>query len=92
MVISGHGRAGCEWAAELQWQGLDAFWHPCDIGDEAAVKILVAATRDHWGSELGAGPVYLHFGLNQVRLHSPPKTTASVTFINSSAEFLPRIR
>ena len=88
VVISDRSPAGSEWADELQWQGLDAFWHPCDISDQAAVKILVAATQDYWGKQLGTGPVCLHFDLNQVRLNCPPETPASVVFINSAAELL----
>jgi len=42
--------AGRDWADELRAQGLDTFWHPCDVSDETAVEELIAATLDHYGS------------------------------------------
>ena len=49
VVISDIDPAGEQWADELQANGLDTFWHPCDVSDEDSVKSLVAATLDHYG-------------------------------------------
>ncbi len=49
VVISDIDPAGEQWADELREKGLDTFWHPCDVSDEASVESLVAATVDHYG-------------------------------------------
>ncbi|RLA09941.1 MAG: hypothetical protein DRQ60_03225 [Gammaproteobacteria bacterium] len=49
VVISDIDPGGSQWADELRAQGLETFWHPCDVSDEDSVKSLISATLDHYG-------------------------------------------
>ncbi|MEL0083452.1 MAG: SDR family oxidoreductase, partial [Gammaproteobacteria bacterium] len=49
VVITDIDPAGKQWAEALQAEGLETFWHPCDVSDEESVKALITATVAHYG-------------------------------------------
>ena len=49
VVVSDIDPGGAKIAENLQNQGFEALWQPCDIGDESQVAKLIQVTLDHYG-------------------------------------------